>query len=246
MPIIRRDHIQSPNLKANNTPSYGANIDLNFGHLLNKENNSKLTMGFVNNTMSSTWVDELNDGKRRNSVYAGGLLIDLPFNEAWSLNIFGQYTRYLSGLSTKSAQNNGNSRFKNITQNGYFSGASLHYRDFSLSYTYETFDRFDANVYAKWDTLGSSPFGGLTLAQLEKMKQHSNIVNFKYQFSPYTELLVNYQRLNNPLKWVSDILDTKPDYRFSVALRAKILVDQTSRFETFIAFVSINKRLGST
>jgi len=220
------NHIQSPNIKANNTPSVGLNADLKFGHWLDAGNESKLSLGMLMNTMGSTWHPDLKDGKRRNTVYAAGVLFNWPIHDDLSLDVFAQYTRYLSGLQTNSSQYDPMDRiFKNITQNGYFVGLTLHYKALSLSYTHEVFDRFDANVYERFvkDHEGDTdPVFNAALIPFENMRQSSEIVNLAYQINRWAAIQVNFQHINNPLQWVSDIIDTHPDYRVGVALDVKI------------------------
>lgn len=211
------DHIQSPNIKANNTPSLALQVGLPLAGWWHMAGSSILRAGVLVDTMSSTWATAPKDGKRRNSVYALAWRTAWQLNPAWSIAWFGQYTWYLSGLKTDSNQVHENSGkpYKNITQQGIFSGVGLAYRACELSYTFAMFDRFDANVYAKFLNLNHF-FLGQTLAQLQAMHQYTHIINLRYHFNHFFSLQANYLAIDNPLPWVSNILDNKPDYRFNV------------------------------
>jgi hypothetical protein len=217
------NHIQTPNLKANNTGSYSLNIDINVKNLLNLNNKTNIIFGVMKNTLSSTWDKTIlpkADGKRRNDVYAVGTIISLPINDAFSAEIFSQYTWYLSGLSEASNQNDHKSkRFKDITQSGYFIGANLIYKDFSIAYTYENFDRFDSNIYDLF--LNKHIPNTYTLKTLQNLKQSSHIINIKYVLNNYTSININYHHIYNPLKWTSYIMDARQDCRFSLTLNIK-------------------------
>lgn len=205
--------IQGPNLNANTSPSFGENFYVNIGHIYSPENHSKIIVGALQDVMNSTWVPSLNDGKRRNSVYAAALVLDFPIRDDISIDLFAQFTRYLSGLTSGSIQNiPGNPIFRDITQQGFFVGATLHYKMFSISYTHEKFDRFDFNVYRNWLT-SQNQFGGLTLQNLLAMQQTSDIINFVYNINQFISIGVDYQKINNPLLWVSSILNNRPTYR---------------------------------
>lgn len=220
------NHVQGPNLKANNTPSLAAKVIFNWGHFIAANNNSQIIIAAMDNTMSSTWAKDLGDngsqngdGKRRNSVYAAAWQVDYPFANNWRFDWFGQYTLYLSGLTTNSSQYDPkNPYFKNITQQGVFTGIGVSYRLWKLYYTFSYFDRFDYNVYQKWID-DAKDFQGKGLGALQDMQQYSHIINFSYQFNSYLGLQVDYQYIKNPVRWVSSILDNRPDYRFGAALQ---------------------------
>lgn len=216
--------VQTPNLKANNTPSYSLNVNFNLGHLFNANNDSKLILGTLIDTMNSTWDNALQDGKRRNNVCAAALLLNFNINSYSSLALFSQYTIYMSGLTTDSGQydpaNPLTPLFRNITQQGYFVGLTLNYRAFSASYTYENFDRFDYNVFAKWVN-NPALFSQTSLLQLENLRQSSNIFNLKWQFNSVISVLLNYQTIQNPLEWVSSISDRFPTYRAGIEVDVK-------------------------
>ena len=215
------DHVQSPNIKANNTVSLALQIGLPLTGWLHMDNSSVVRAGMLLDTMSSTWADTLQDGKRHNNVYAAAWRLAWQLHTAWSLAWFGQYTWYLSGLTTKSGQVNTSpgKPYKDIMQQGVFSGLEVGYKALDLSYTFSIFDRFDANVYAKYYNSDTRQyFRGLSLAQLEAMHQYTHIVNLQYHLNNFFSLQANYLAIDNPLPWVSNILDTKPDYRFNVGL----------------------------
>jgi hypothetical protein len=217
------NHIQTPNLKANNTGSYSLNIDINVKNLLNLDNKINIIFGIIKNTLSSTWNKTIlpkPDGKRRNDVYAVGTIISLPINDAFSAEIFSQYTWYLSGLSEASNQNDyKNNRFRDITQSGYFIGTNLIYKDLSIAYTYENFDRFDSNIYDLF--LNNHIPNKYTLKALQDLKQSSHIISIKYVLNNYTSININYHHIYNPLKWTSYIMDSHQDCRFSLTLHIK-------------------------
>jgi len=211
------NQVQSPNIKGNNTPSYGASLQFNIGHWFAHNNSSHVILSALQNTMNSTWDNDIKDGKRRNSVYAAGLVLSWPIRDNASIDLFSQYTRYLSGLSTNSTQNDPKQPlFLNITQNGFFVGASLHYRAWRIAYTFERFDRFDYNTWAHW--LKNKKDFHRTLSELKKLKQYSQIINLQYQFNHYANLALDYEQIDNPLQWISDISNNHPDYRWGLSL----------------------------
>lgn len=219
------DHIQSPNLIGNNTPTAALNFSINTANYFSS-GKATLTVAMIRNVMSSTWVDSLKDGKRRNSIYAAGFHIDWPIKPKISVSLFGQYTRYLSGLSTESSQYDpSNPYILDITQSGYFGGVSLHFNKVSLSLTHETFDRFDANVYQNWiDHQDDSKYfpTGTTLSDLKALKQSMNVINLSYLLNRFSVLQINYAVVKNPLEWASSILDTKPTYRLGLSLSVRV------------------------
>lgn len=213
------NHIQSPNLKANNDVNFAAGINLHFG---NPTLTTNLHLGALNDTMNSTWADPLQDGKRRNNVYAAGGKLSWKPATHWQIDLFSQYTIYQSGLTTDSNQNvDHNPLFKNINQSGYFAGFTIAHKAISFSYTYEQFDRFDYNVLYHWIKQQNEFSKGETLTNLESLQQSSNIINMNYQLNHFTRLGLNVMTINNPLEWVSSILDNRGDYRVS----AQVLID---------------------
>jgi hypothetical protein len=222
------NNVQGPNLKANNTPSLAAKVTWNWGNLFAADNGSRLILAITDSTMSSTWADGLGfngatnaDGKRRNSVYAAALKIDYPLGNKFRLDLFSQYTAYLSGLEVHSSQDNAAiPYFKDITQQGLFAGVGVSHRLFKLHYTFSYFDRFDYNVYQNFVD-NKSNFFGQSLSELEDMKQYAHIMNLSLNFTNYFSMGVNYMYIDNPLRWVSSVLDTHSDHRVGVLLELK-------------------------
>ena len=126
-------------------------------------------------------------------------------------NVFAQYTKYESGLDENSSQYDpSNPIFYNIDQEGYFLGTRFKYKKIEFSYTYEEFDRFDFNVYEKYNY--SRSFDLLAL------KQESHIFGIRYHINKNLGFEGSYHKIDNPLQWVSDILDNRSDNRYKLAL----------------------------
>lgn len=221
------NYIQTPNLKANNTPNLGLDVALHIGHLHHPQNRSKLIFSVLYNIQNSTWFNVNNDGKRRNSIIAAAILINIPIVHDASIDLFGQWTRYFSGLMTDSHQFNANvpvgpsNLFRNITQDGFYVGMTLNYWGASISYTYEYFDRFDFNVYRNF-VLNNALFFGASLSQLQHMHQQSHIINVAYQFNRNLALIVHYHHVRNPLQWVSSINNRHSDDRLNLGVRVTV------------------------
>lgn len=205
--------IQNANLKANNTPSLSLNLDFNIGRLFG-ENKSKLFVGGIRNIAGSTYDEDINDGKRRNSTYVFGGKLNFPLS-AVNINLYGQYTKYLSGLSEDSAQAQvkpENPIFRNIEQDGYYYAGEVSYRQIRAYYAYEKFDRFDFNVDDRIEEKCDSP-----PPDLQGLKQESRIFGFDYLVNDAVYFRLAYHKINNPLQCVSDILDRSDD-RFKATL----------------------------
>lgn len=107
------------------------------------------------------------------------------------------------GLKSKSLQNDGHLRFRDITQSGFFVGTELNIlaEQLSIGAAYEIFDRFDYNLYEKANYVySSSPYA--------KAKQFSRIYSLKYKFNSAVSIVAAYHNLSNPALNHSDILDT--------------------------------------
>ena len=206
--------IQSANTKGNNTPSVSVNLDLHIGKLFSPNNKSKLFIGGIRNKESSTYVAELEDGKRRNSTYVAGTLFNYNISDALHINIYGQYTIYLSGLDEDSNQDDPqNPIFLNIEQEGFYYGADLKYKKLQLSYAYEKFDRFDFNVYEQ--------NGYSTSSALMNLEQESHIYGLNYFFTDAVSFKLAYHDIDNPIEWVSSILDNRDTYRVKATIAVK-------------------------
>lgn len=206
--------IQSPQTKANNTPTFSGNVRIHYGEWLGKQTEGFAFAGIQENTIGSTWEDCLQDGKRHSRAIAFGGIFGMQFSDLWltGFRVFGQYTRYTSGLKADSAQNKGHPRFLKINQKGFFVGLScVFWKDLTISGAFEQFDRFDFNVYEK------SNFSQNTLLR-PGAKQYSRILNVRYNLTSFAYMEGAYHSIRNPIQWVSDIWDTKGDKRFKLTL----------------------------
>ncbi|TGW15328.1 hypothetical protein EIL50_02205 [bacterium NHP-B] len=210
--------IQSPQCKGNNTPTLSARLSLYGQRWLPSSMESEVFVSIQDNKVSSTWVDGLGDGKRHGQVMAlGGVWTWHVDSSAWvhKVQVLGQYTRYVSGLDPKSAQNNGHPRFRTLRQGGFFVGGGLGlWQSLDVCAAYEMFDRFDYLVYEK------SGFGQSMLLA-PGTKQKSTIVNITYAINDVVSLCGAYHVIKNPVPFVSDVLDTKGDNRYKITIAVK-------------------------
>ena len=208
------DKVESPNIKSNNTPSYSGRIKLKYKDLEKHNFSSYIYASYFSNVTGSTWDDGLQDGKRNASVGAFGGVLDVFFDNQYfnAVKLFGQYNYYLSGLKAGSSQNDGTKRFKNISQKGYFVGAELIMLDdnLSLGAAYENFDRFDYNIFEY--------FSFSDRKDLKNLKQKSKIFNIKYKINEIISVGAAYHIIDNPLLYVSNILDSKKTNRVKFSL----------------------------
>ena len=207
------DHVESANIKSNNTPTLAGKIQLNYDNLLPSQYRGYLYGSYMHNMTGSTWANELSDGKRNASVAAHGIMFKIKPLGWWlvdKIKIFAQYTQYLSGLTTKSSQSAPANRLRNIKQSGYFLGTEvlLLGKKLSLGAAYERFSRFDYNIFAHNNFQQDTA--------LENKKQHSYIFQVKYFPKPFFALGFAYHAIKNPCKYQSNILDKKKDNRFKV------------------------------
>ena len=207
--------VQSPQIKANNTPTLSASVRFYYERWLSKAMEGFFFCAFQSNKMGSTWVQGLEDGKRKASVSTLGGVWSWCFPEQrWiqKVHILGQCTRFISGLDPDSAQNNGHPRFKTLRQQGFFVSASMHIlRCLRVSGAYESFDRFDFLVYEK-SLWGQNPL------LPPDAKQKSVILNIRYAINSFAHLEGAYHIVKNPAPFVSDILDHKGDTRYKITL----------------------------
>lgn len=208
------DGIASPNIKGNTTPSTSARIKLNYTDLLEDKYDGFIYASYRRDITGSTWIDELGDGKRNDSVWAYGTTFEMKFNNEIfnSFKLFGQYTAYLSGLTENSSQNDGSAKFKDIMSKGYFVGAEVKLCDkLSIGAVYEEFDRFDFNIYKYYSYSTNNPY--------YNKKQRSKILNIRYFFTPAFSINGSYHIIDNPALFVSNILDFRTDDRYKLSLR---------------------------
>ena len=205
------DRVESSNIKSNNTPTIAGKVTVNYSSVLPESFRGSVYLSHISNTTGSTWYDDhindgqLNDGKRSADATAIGVIFDKYFDNRLlsKLRLFGQYNKYKSGLKSKSLQNDGHLRFREINQSGFFVGTELNILadQLSIGAAYEIFDRFDYNLYEKANYVySSSPYA--------KAKQFSRIYSLKYKFNSAVSIVAAYHNLSNPALNHSDILDT--------------------------------------
>jgi hypothetical protein len=120
--------VENPNTKSNNTPILGGKIQLKLDNLFTSPNYSGyIFTSYLKNTTGSTWKNQIGDGKRSADVAAHGIMWKIKFNDFCinNLNLFAQYTQFISGLKPNSWQSSESNpkMFKNISQKGFFVGA---------------------------------------------------------------------------------------------------------------------------
>lgn len=208
--------IQSPQLKANNTPTWSINARIYGDSWMDPNMGGFVFASYQANTMNSTWEDGLEDGKRHANVAAFGARwhYDLKANALWltQLTFLGQYTCYMSGLSPKSAQNNGHPRFRTIRQRGFFLSAETRWFELlTVAVAFESMQRFDYNVYERSNW-------GATCVLPENSRQQSYILQATYAVNAFATLTFAYHIVRNPVPFVSDILDSRGDNRYKLTL----------------------------
>jgi len=208
------DGLDSPNLKTNNTPSRAAKVKLYYDGLVHENVNGYIFGSYLFNAVGSTWADELNDGKRNGSLGAlGGMMnIDLDWHYIDSFSLFGQWSYYDSGLKSKSSQNDKSPKFKDIRQKGYFLGteAKILENKVALGAAFETFDRFDYNIFARHKFIENNPLKG--------SKQHSIILHGKYNINSIVSLVAAYHKIRNQALFESNILNSRSTDRVKLSL----------------------------
>ena len=205
--------VQSPNMKANNTPTFEGRLRFYYDTLLPKAMNGFLFASFKDAKQGSTWDDAIGDGKRVSSCGAVGALFGWRFDH-WILTqmrLWGQLTLYKGGLDDSSAQNNGDARFRVFKKKGFFIGGDLTlFEDVLLWGAFEKMDRYDSRLHAY--------LGSPATHALEKSKQTSVLCGVRYQFQPFAWVGCAYHRLQNPAPYASHVWDKRGDNRFKLTL----------------------------
>ncbi|GHU28896.1 hypothetical protein FACS1894152_7000 [Bacilli bacterium] len=181
-------------------------------------------------TIGSTWDIAKDEGKHNKNILATGFEVIYNFNHSFvnSIKMYSQYTKFTSGLKTKSSQtkNRTHLAFKDIVQDGFFVGIDFDITPFifqkiKLGFVYELFDRYDyrAHIYSVGqvdETEGKE--GPECLKDYINSKQKSFIVNAHFFFNKNIYLTIGAHFLKDPLYWISDVLKSRGSNTYNLSL----------------------------
>jgi hypothetical protein len=220
------DNSGSPNKKTNNTPTLEFNIK---DTLVSGRLNCSVFFGMERGTIGSVWDVAIGEGKHNKNILATG--VDAKYYPDYimlnSVRVYFQYTKFKSGLRSRSNQNTGNPAFKDIVQNGFFVGVDFTlgqwfvFRETKLGVAYELFDRYDyrAHVYSVGkvgDSEGKE--GKECLRKYIDSKQSSFIVNASFLIRDNISLNLGMNLIKDPLHWISDVLETRGSNRYKLSI----------------------------
>lgn len=102
--------------------------------------------GIYNKTGSAP--GRFNSGKHNDTRAMAFADIHLWGYKDWSVDLYGQYSYYLLGLTESGVQGVATpNESYDIERQGYFVSPSVSYKNYSVRYTYESLDRMDANAF---------------------------------------------------------------------------------------------------